>query len=71
MRELGRLQTNLIDLRTKPDDKYIWILHPKDHFSKFNIFYPSNKKKPLGISDYIERFVRYLSITEIFACNNV
>ncbi len=68
---LGRLQTDSMDIRTKPDGKYIWILHPKDHFSKFNIFYLLKKKKPSGISHYIGRFRRYWSMTEILWCNNV
>ena len=32
---LGRVQADLIDMRTKPDGEHVWILHLKDHFSKF------------------------------------
>ncbi|CAF1596916.1 unnamed protein product [Didymodactylos carnosus] len=33
---LTRLEIDLIDLRTRPDGDYKWILHCRDHFSKFS-----------------------------------
>lgn len=70
-RMLGKLQTDLIDIRTKPDSKYVSILHLEDHFLKFNILYLLKKKKLSGINNYIRCFVRYWTMTEIFWCNNV
>ncbi|CAF4507119.1 unnamed protein product, partial [Didymodactylos carnosus] len=35
----------LIDMRSMPDDEYKWILHTKDHFSKFSWAYPLKLKE--------------------------
>lgn len=38
---LGRVQADLIDMRTKPDGNHVWILPLKDHFSKLRMLYSS------------------------------
>ena len=70
MKVLKRLQTDMIDMCTKPDDEYVWILHLKDHFSKFSIFYALKSKKTLEIAYYIRLFVRHLGMPEILQCDN-
>lgn len=67
---MKKLQTDLIDIYTKPDSKYIWILYLKYHFSKFSIFYTLESKKALEIVYYIELFVCHLGIPEILQYNN-
>ena len=32
-----RVQVDLIDFRDTPDGQYKWVLHAKDHFSKYTI----------------------------------
>lgn len=57
-------------MRTKPDSKYIWILHLKEHFSKFSMLYALESKKASEIAYYIGLFVRHLGISEILQCDN-
>ena len=35
-----RVQVDLIDFRSRPDGEYKWIMHVRDHFSKFSWAYP-------------------------------
>lgn len=65
MEVLERLQAGLINMHTKPYSKYVWILHLKDHFSKFSIFYALESKIALEIAYFIELFVCHLGISEI------
>ncbi len=67
---LARVQADLIDIRTKPDGKYVWILHLKDHFSKFSILYALTSKKASEITFYINLFARHLGIPGILQCDN-
>ena len=57
-------------MRTKPNGKYVWILHLKDHLWKFSMLYSLENKKTLEIAYYIGLFVRYLGIPEILQCDN-
>lgn len=41
---LLRVQIDLIDFRSRPDGDYKWILHARDHFSKFSWAYPLKTK---------------------------
>ena len=70
MKVLKRLQSDLIDMHTKPDDEYVWILHLKDHFPKFSILYALKSKKASEIAYYIRLFVRHLGMPEILQCDN-
>ncbi|XP_008274017.1 uncharacterized protein LOC103353042 [Stegastes partitus] len=42
---LTRVQVNLIDMTSKPDDDYKWILHARDHFSKYSWAFPLTSKR--------------------------
>ena len=59
---LARVQADLIDMRTKPDGKYVWILHLKDHFSKFSMLDALTSKRASEITFYINLFVRHLGV---------
>lgn len=48
---LTRLQMDLIDLRTRPDKDYKWILHCKDHYSKYSWCYPLISKEAQGVAN--------------------
>ena len=41
---LLRVQVDLIDFRSRPDGEYKWIMHVRDHFSKFSWAYPLKSK---------------------------
>ncbi len=67
---LDRLQADLINICIKPDSEYVWILHLKDHFSKFSMLYTLKSKKASEIAYYIGLFVRHLGVLEILQCDN-
>ncbi len=62
---LGRVQADLIDMRTKPNSEHVWILHLKDHFSKFSILYALMGRSASEITYYISLFVRHFEIPGI------
>ena len=45
---------DLIDMRHEADGKYKWILHVKDHFSKFSGLAALEKKEAAAVADYLE-----------------
>ena len=67
---LGRVQADLIDMRIKPDGEHVWILHLKDHFSKFSMIYALTNKRASEIIYYISLFTRPLGIPGILQCDN-
>ncbi|CAF4558114.1 unnamed protein product [Rotaria sp. Silwood2] len=50
---LTRLQMDLIDLRTRPDGEYQWILHCRDHFSKFSWAFPMKTKEARFVAEHL------------------
>ncbi len=67
---LARVHADLIHIRTKLNGQYIWILHLKDHFSKFRMLYDLTSKKASKITFYINLFVPHLAIPGILQCDN-
>ncbi len=65
-----RVQADLIDILTKPDGSYIWILHIKDHSSKHSMLYSLTMKKASEIAYYISFYIRHFGAPRIFQCNN-
>jgi hypothetical protein len=43
-----RVQIDLVDMRHQPDRQYEWILHAKDHCSKFSCL---KSKQAEGVAD--------------------
>jgi hypothetical protein len=50
---LTRLQIDLIDLRTRPDKEFQWILHCRDRYSKFSWGYSLKSKEAQFIADHL------------------
>ncbi len=67
---LARVQAYLIDMRTKFNGEYVWILHLKDHFSKFSMLYTLKSKKTSEITFYINLFVQHWGTPVILQCDN-
>jgi transposase InsO family protein len=44
---------DLIDLRTRPDSEYQWILHCRDHFSKFSWAFPMKTKEARFVAEHL------------------
>ncbi|CAF1430049.1 unnamed protein product, partial [Didymodactylos carnosus] len=57
---LTRVQMDLIDMHSVPDGEFKWILHVKDHFTKFSWAYPLQTKEaapvPLKLLDQFYSF---------------
>ncbi|CAF3013450.1 unnamed protein product, partial [Rotaria sp. Silwood2] len=50
---LTRLQRDLIDFRTRPDKDFQWILHCRDHYSKYSWGYALISKEAQRIADHL------------------
>ncbi|CAF1268580.1 unnamed protein product [Rotaria magnacalcarata] len=48
---LTRIQIDLIDMRCRPDGSFKWILHVKDHFTKFSWVYPLESKEAEPVAE--------------------
>lgn len=46
-----RVQVDLIDMRHEPSGQYKWILHVKDHFSKYTQLYALKSKHSEPIAE--------------------
>ena len=67
---LAKVQAHLIDIRTKSDSEYVWILHLNGHFLKFSMLYALTSRKASEITLYINLFVRQLGVLGILQCND-
>ena len=48
---LTRVQVDLIDMSSRPDADYKWILHARDHFTKYSWAYPLMSKKAEEVAE--------------------
>ena len=53
---LERVQIDLLDMRAVPHKGNLWILHIKDHFSKFSFLYPLSDKSSAGVAKCMVRY---------------
>jgi len=65
-----RVQIDLIDMRHTPSDRYHWILHIKDHWSKYSQLYPLQGKEATPIADYIALWIMAFFPMKILQCDN-
>ncbi|KFY30928.1 hypothetical protein V494_08032 [Pseudogymnoascus sp. VKM F-4513 (FW-928)] len=56
-RAWDRVQIDLIDMRHDPSGENKWILHIKDHFSKYTQLYPLRSKHAEPIADCFALFI--------------
>jgi hypothetical protein len=52
-----RVQIDLIDMRHEPSGQFKWILHIKDHFSKYTQLYPLKSKHAEPIAAAFAQFI--------------
>jgi hypothetical protein len=65
-----RVQIDLIDMRHEPSERYQWILHVKDHFSKYSMLYALHSKHAEGIADALGEFIKAFGPPKIVQCDN-
>ena len=47
---LTRLQVDLIDMRSMIYNEFTFIMHCKDHFTKFSWLFPLKSKEAIGVA---------------------
>ena len=67
---LTRLQMDLIDLRTRPDKDFQWILHCRDHYSKYSWAYPLRSKEADFIADHLTSLFYQFGPCQILQSDN-
>ncbi|KFY03974.1 hypothetical protein V490_00036 [Pseudogymnoascus sp. VKM F-3557] len=65
-----RVQIDLIDMRHEPSGQYKWILHIKDHFSKYTQLYPLKSKHAEPIADCFAQFIAAFLPPKIMQADN-
>ncbi|KFY81192.1 hypothetical protein V499_00018 [Pseudogymnoascus sp. VKM F-103] len=65
-----RVQIELIDMRHDPSGQYKWILHIKDHFSKYTQLYPLKSKHAEPIADCFALFIAAFLPPKIMQADN-
>ena len=65
-----RVQIDLIDMRHEPSGQYKWILHIKDHFSKYTQLYPLKSKHAGPIADCFALFIAAFLPLKIMQADN-
>ena len=69
-RALERLQMDLMDMGSIPAGPYKWILHIKDHFSKYSMLFALTTKESSKIADFLELFIKFYGVPEIIQADN-
>jgi len=67
---LELVQIDLIDMRATPHNGYHWILHIKDHFSRYTFLYALRDKTSAGVAACIAQWLGVVGIPRILQCDN-
>lgn len=67
---MERVQVDLVDMSSSPDGNFKWILHLKDHFSKFSTLYPLIDKSSAGVATQIAHWIGMCGVPKILQCDN-
>jgi hypothetical protein len=65
-----RVEIDLIDMRSRPDGEYNWILHCVDHFSKFSVAFPLKTKESEEVAKHMANFIAIFGPMGILQCDN-
>ncbi|RFU28490.1 hypothetical protein B7463_g7831, partial [Scytalidium lignicola] len=65
-----RIQVDLIDMRHEPSGQYKWIMHIKDHFTKYSQLYALKSKESKPISEAFAQFIMAFLPPKIVQCDN-
>ena len=69
-RVLERVQIDLIDFRHEPDGRFKWIMHIKDHVSKFSALFAQTSKEASECATSLAIFIKFLGDPEICQSDN-
>ena len=59
-----------MDMRADPDGEYQWILHIRDHFSKYSCAYPLKAKESMEVAIALIVWIGQLGPPKILQCDN-
>ncbi|KAI3620135.1 hypothetical protein CBS9595_002102 [Malassezia furfur] len=69
-RVMERVQVDMIDMRREPDGEYQWILHIKDHFSRFCMLYPLKQGTQGEVVRYLLEWMAMLGPPAVLQMDN-
>jgi hypothetical protein len=61
---------DLVDMRSVPDGEYKWILHTKDHFTKFSWAYPLQSKEAEPVAEKLLQQFYLFGVPRILQSDN-
>ena len=67
---LRRVQVDSIDMSSQPDGDYKWILHARDHFSKFSWTFPLTPKRAAEVAEKLTMLFRMFGPPKILQSDN-
>ena len=65
-----RVQVDLIDFRDTLDNEFQWVLHAKDHFSKYCQLYPLLDKQAVTVAQAMARWIGAFGAPKIVQSDN-
>jgi transposase InsO family protein len=65
-----RVQVDLINMSNHLDGQYKWILHAKDHYSKFSLLWPLEAKTVESIARCFHFWIGIFGKPDILQCDN-
>lgn len=70
LKVIKQVQIDPVDMRSQQDSHIMWILHIKEHFSKYTTLYAMPNKKASTVAKYIYMFILHCGIPDIIHHNN-
>ena len=67
---MERVQMDLIDMRQEPDGKFRWILHIKDHHTRFCMLYPLRHRRERDVLYYFLQWIAMMGPPAILQTDN-
>lgn len=67
---MERIQMDLIDMRLCPDRQYRWVLHIKDHFSRFCMLFPVSDRTSMEVANHFMTWIAFMGTPEILQTDN-
>lgn len=65
-----RIQIDLMDYRGTPSAKYRWILHIRDHYSKFSCLFALKRKTAEQVAKKMDLFFRIMGVPILLHSDN-
>ena len=65
-----RVQVDLIDMTSRPDNDFHYIMHARDHFSKFSWAYPLVNKTAAGVVERLMTIFTQFGLPKILQSDN-